>query len=366
VIKCALAKNSLFSHGKQSSGHRHLRKFKIESKAPTRVDCGGGVDHRLISALCHKEKLQTFNIAIQLYSKICLSSYKKGFILINAGEVGKEELELKNISLNGKFALVCAIISFFGISGLEVKIETDYPLVSGLGGSGSLSIALMGALIKLLKLAGQEITFTPKQIIWLAHTIEDGLYHNTGLQDQACAYYGGVNLWRWQYPNHQILFSRKPLRIKSEEIEKHTCLIYSGVPHYPSNKGSKFVKSFINNRLGFSIVQKINRNVESFVVSLAKRDWASATKALNEEEYLRRKFLSFELGKNTIQLIREARQLGCGIKFAGGGGGGCLWAIGQVASILRFKKICQSYAQPLPFKVARRGLVVKTDKNDFP
>lgn len=340
-----------------------LRKFKIKSKAPTRIDCGGGIDHRIVSAVCHKEKLRTFNIAIQLYSKIHLTPYKKGFIFVNSKEVGEKEAKLNEVTFKGKFGLIFAIASFFRISGLAIEIETDYPLKSGLGGSGSLSVALIGALIEAIKLTGQKITYTPKQIIWLAHVIEDGLYHNTGLQDQACAYYGGINLWEWQYPNHGILFSRQPLKINSDEIEKHACLVYSKTPHYPSHKGSKFVKSFINTPSGISVVKEINNNTKLFVKSLIDGSWADAARALDKEEYLRGKFLSFTLKEDIIRLMEEARELGCGIKFAGGGGGGCLWAIGPEDSISHFKQVCQDYAQLLPLKVDKTGLVVEINKN---
>lgn len=340
-----------------------LRKFKIKSKTPTRVDCGGGIDHRIVSIVCHKEKLQTFNIAIQLYSKVYLSPYKEGFIFVNSKEFGEKEVKLNEVSFKGEFGLIFAIASFFGISGLAIRIETDYPPKSGLGGSGSLSVALIGALIEAIKLMGQKIIFTPKQIIWLTHVIEDSLYHNTGLQDQACAYYGGINLWRWQYLNYRALFSQKSLRINSEEIEKHTCLVYSRIPHCSSYKGSKFVESFINSSSGISVVREINNNTRLFVKSLIGENWANAARALDKEEYLTRNFLSFTLRENIIQLMEKARELGCGIKFTGSGGGGCLWAIGPEISISRFKQVCQNYAQLFPLKVDNTGLVVEVNKN---
>lgn len=340
-----------------------LRKFKVESKAPTRIDCGGGIDHRIVSAICDKEKLQTFNIAIQLYSKIHLNSYKKGFIFVNSKEYGKKEIKLNEVTFKGKFGLIFAIASFFRVSGLAIEIETDYPLESGLGGSGSLSIALIGALIEAVKLMGQKITFAPKQIIWLAHVIEDGLYHNTGLQDQACAYYGGINLWQWQYLNHRTLFSQRPLQIKNKEIERHTCLVYTKTSHYQSHKGDKFVKFFINKPLGISVARAINNNTKFFVESLIDGDWVNAARALDKEEYLRRKFLSFTLKKDIVRLMRKARELGCGIKFAGAGGGGCLWAVGSRVSISRFKKVCQNYTKFLPLKVDKGGLEVKVNKS---
>lgn len=247
-----------------------LSRFEVRSRAPTRVDCGGGIDHRLISVLCHKEQLETFNIAIRLYSKMRLKPYKKGLILINSKKFGKKKIKLNRPSFKNKFAIISAIVSFFKVSGVRIEIETDYPPASGLGGSGSLSIALIGALIKSLELAGKKVKLSPKQAIWLAHTIEDSLYHNTGLQDQAAAYYGGINLWRWKYPIYSVLFSRRPLKISSKEIEKHTCLVYSGKPHYPSHKGSRFVSSFINSSQRNFFVKKINENTGFFCEELDK------------------------------------------------------------------------------------------------
>lgn len=92
--------------------------------------------------------------------------------------------------------------------------------------------------------------------------------------------------------------------------------------------------------------------------SLINRNWNDAAKALNNEEHLRRKLLSFAPRKKTLWLIERARQLGCGIKFAGRGDGGCLWAIGPEVSISRFKKACQDYGQFFPLVVDREGLTV--------
>ena len=188
-----------------------LKSKKVISKAPTRVDLGGGIDHRLISLICNSEHLETFNIALQLYTKVELTSYKKG-VLVYSKELGQQELNLYKPRFTDKFGLISAIVQYFDITGVKIHITNDYPIQSGLGGSGSLAVALINAIVHILNLQSDKVTYYKKDIVWLAHSIEDSLFKNTGMQDQAVACFGGINVWRWKYGNHNELYSQIPIK----------------------------------------------------------------------------------------------------------------------------------------------------------
>jgi D-glycero-alpha-D-manno-heptose-7-phosphate kinase len=192
---------------------KSLKNIKITTQAPGRVDLGGGIDHRIISLISHSSNLVTFNIAVKLYTKITLESYKEGLILIDSDKIGSKEIIANNPVFNDKFALVIAIASFFKVNGVKISIKTEFPPMSGLGGSGSLSVALIYGFIKALNL---ESKYNQKDIVWLAHSIEDSLFKNTGLQDQAAACYGGINLFNWEYSKFSKIFDRNRIKNPSD------------------------------------------------------------------------------------------------------------------------------------------------------
>lgn len=258
-----------------------LKNKTVITKAPGRVDLGGGIDHRIISLLCQHEKLATFNIAIQLYTQITLEPHKKGYIYINSESIGQKEILSSESNFNDKFGLVAAIANFFQVDGVKINIKTQFPPMSGLGGSGSLAVALIGAFVKALSL---ENKYSKKDIVWLAHSIEDSLFKNTGLQDQAAACFGGINLWQWQYPQHRQIFKQIPQASSKFNFENHSLVVYSGCPHYLTRKGSKIIYSFFNQNESLNFVHQVNKNTSRFIKSLHQNNLQGMIKSLDSEE----------------------------------------------------------------------------------
>ena len=91
------------------------------------------------------------------------------------------------------------------------RIAYVCPPRSGVGGSGTLSVALAGALARARRLVG-GVRLSPEEIIEIVYNIEDGLrYSFTGLQDQCAATYGGVNTWSWTYADPSGKFRREAI-----------------------------------------------------------------------------------------------------------------------------------------------------------
>ena len=168
-----------------------LKNKKIIVKAPGRVDLGGGIDHRIISLICQDNDLSTFNIAIKLYTHITLESYKKNFILIDSDKVGQKEISSSNSQFNDKFGLIAAIARFFNVDGVKITIKTEFPPMSGLGGSGSLGVALISAFVLALNLNDQgmirdqlfELASLMKRLK-VTSVIADELIENENLQEK--------------------------------------------------------------------------------------------------------------------------------------------------------------------------------------
>jgi D-glycero-alpha-D-manno-heptose-7-phosphate kinase len=109
-------------------------------------------------------------------------------------------------------------------TGFNISVQSDAPVGSGLGGSASLTVALLGTLKEHLRLNHYD----KREIAELAYTVErTDLGISGGKQDQYEAAYGGFNL---------IEFSRDrtvvtPLRLSRDilnDLEHHCLLCYTG------------------------------------------------------------------------------------------------------------------------------------------
>ena len=336
-----------------------LKDKKIIASSPGRVDLGGGIDHRIISLICHTEKLKTFNIAIKLYTTVTLAAYRPGYILIDSDKIGSKEYRSSQPQFNDKYALVSAITNFFNVDGVKISIKTEFPPMSGLGGSGSLSVSLITAFIKALNL---EKKYHQKDIVWLAHSIEDSLFKNTGLQDQAAACFGGINLFKWQYSDYSKIFFQKEIKNSKINFENTSLVVYSGCPHYLTQRGSRIIHSFFNQPECLNFVNQVNQNTNKFTKMLKQGNLEGLKQCLNREEQLRHQFLKYRIPAASSRIISIARKNNCGVKFVGGGGGGCLWILGEPNEILKVKnKISQlESAKILKFSIDYSGVQSQT------
>ena len=342
-----------------------LSNYEVEAYAPSRIDLGGGVDHRLISLLCRSLNLCTFNISLCLYSRVKLEPFKKGYICITSHGIGETEYEASFPTFDGDFTLVKAFLSYFNVSGVKVSIKNDFPSFSGLGGSGALSVAVIAALLKVIELAGVPESHSQKDIVWIAHSIEDSLYKNTGLQDQSAAVYGGINILSWCYERVAAIFERESISINSlqeKNLEDRICLFYTGKPHEQTLIGSRIIHEFKNNPNGLRFIEEINSNTKQFIAEFKNGNWKNISKLLDQEETLRSGFLNYPISKSVGKVLRFGRKVDCGIKFCGGGGGGCMWAFGEADSIKELKDFVLQIGELtlLPFNINTSGVQVKT------
>jgi len=72
------------------------------------------------------------------------------------------------------------------------------------------------------------------------------------------------------------------------------------------------------------------------------RNWSRAAGLLMEEMQIRKGITPDALTPLTEQLIRQAEEGGCGARFTGAGGGGCVWAVGERGPVDELKKVWKS------------------------
>ena len=261
--------------------------------------------------------------------------------------------------------LVFAIASYFRAEGVHVVINSSSPPRSALGGSSVAAVALVAAFLKALKKPGERAV-PRRNIAVLAHAIEETVAGvPCGMQDQLAAAFGGIHAWCWTPHPKGPLYKRKKICGVSgiKHIEQCILLAFCGVPHTSKNVNGKWVQQFLlgeNRQLWVDIINCTNMFIHAFEM----KNFKMAAEAMNRETEIRRKMTPEVIDDMGIKLVDLAIACGCGARFTGAGGGGCIWALGEVNDIcsLRSKwESCLSEVKEaclLELKIDTKGLVV--------
>ena len=163
-----------------------------------------------------------------------------------------------------------------------------------------------------------------------------------GIQDHLAAAYGGVNVWSWQADPDRSVFRRKIMVGKKShgELERHILLAYCGKPHESKDINGRWVKQFLRGQ-NRDLWVEIIACTRKFTEALSGRNYQQAADYMNRETAIRRKLTPDVLDKIGEGLVKLARQNNCGARFTGAGGGGCLWAMGQIENIDRLRPLWQ-------------------------
>ena len=316
-----------------------LAQRPVEASAPCRVDSGGTWDIKALSLPFEAIQPTTVNIALTLRTSASLYPYEDGKIKISS--IGFEQPEIfsvERLPFNSPFGIFFAAISFFGFHGLEVRIDSQSPVRSALGGSSTALVALIKALSKVSAALGNK-GCPKKEILHLGYHLEDGISGgNCGIQDQAAAVYGGVHQWEWHFGNRTAPFQKTSLLNGEgrEELSKRLLIAYSGKSHTSSKTNNQWVKDFLSGKTRPGWI-RANEIVRQFGKAIKAREWNRAAGLIGEEMSIRREITPEALTLTTKKLIAEAEDAGCGARFAGAGAGGSLWAVGKIEKIDQLK-----------------------------
>jgi D-glycero-alpha-D-manno-heptose-7-phosphate kinase len=239
--------------------------------------------------------------------------------------------------------LMFATAAFFNAEGIHIEIESQSPPRSALGGSSAAAVALVAAFLKLKAHTVSGRRPNRRGVALLAYQLEQSTAGVAcGFQDQLAAAYGGVNVWYWQTDPDRSVFRRKIVIGKNshKELERHLLLAYCGKPHESKDINGRWVKQFLcgtNRDLWADVIACTSQ----FAKVLAGQHYKQATVHMNRETGIRRKMTPDVLDKVGQRLARIALQNDCGARFTGAGGGGCLWALGEIENIDRLRPLWQ-------------------------
>ena len=282
----------------------------------------------------------TFNAAIRMRTAVSLKPYREGYVRISSKGFETAEFILDRVPFDHPLGLMFAVAAYFRADGVHISIESTSPPQSALGGSSSAAIALVAACYAAFRNEDMPQMIPRDQVVFLAHAIEQSVAGiPCGMQDQLAAAYGGVNAWHWTADMDGKTFRRTPVlsNRNNSDLRKHILIAYCGIPHESRNINSQWVKQFVSG-MHRSYWKEIVLCTQSFVDALMKENYKEASWWMNRETDIRCHMTPDVLDEMGKKLFKEALESGCGARFTGAGGGGCIWALGDIESIVNLRE----------------------------
>ncbi|HEY6827177.1 MAG TPA: hypothetical protein VI259_09970 [Gemmatimonadaceae bacterium] len=314
----------------------------IVTRAPTRIDFGGG----WTDVPPYSDEMGGFvcNVAISRYATVTVTRGDAGHDS-RASDLSSDRAADRSIAV--------AAARRFKMEHVLIRLDSDFPIGAGLGGSSAAGVAAVAALART---RGDEMTL--EAIAELSRSIEIGdLGIPGGRQDHYAAAFGGALGLRFSAGKTDV--TRIPLDpLFREEIERRCFIIYTGK--------SRISGETINGVLGayatreprvVRALQRMRETAEEMQGALEARD-LDALGGLVEEQWRHQRSLHPAIPTPRIDEIieRAARAGAVGSKALGASGGGCVLVIAGRERVQTVRDAIASLGEVLSFSVDERGV----------
>jgi D-glycero-alpha-D-manno-heptose-7-phosphate kinase len=325
-----------------------LEEHPLKSSAPCRIDSGGTWDIKALALPFEGLNPLTVNIALDVRTYVSLLPFESGWVKVSSDSFPHQEAyPLLEVSLGSPFGLFLAIASYFTMHGVEIVIRSSSPANAGLGGSSTAAVATIKALSMAKALLG-EGEIERGDILHLAYQVEDAISGGgCGMQDQGAAVFGGANTWSWRYAREGRVVERGPIieGKRYEEMSQRLLVAFTGRRHLSTRINRRWVEEFLTGRTRPGWIEA-NRVVNILASHLKEGRWEEAARSLRDEVAIRREITPEAFTPVISRLIEESETLNCGARFAGAGGGGSVWALGEPDAIDRLRGVWQGILKP--------------------
>jgi len=322
-----------------------VNKNEVMVWAPFRIDAGGTWDIKALALPYEAIDPVTLNIALSVGVKVKIEPFYNS--LVNIGSLYYPSLQgpLEQLPFHGPLGLFAMCLRHFQLDHVKISIKPDLPPGSALGGSSAALVALINGIVRL-----KNTKMDPASIVTLAYHLEDIFQRGgAGMQDHLAAQFGGVNLWHWHYSTYPF-FSREtiPQGEILQEMEKRILVAYTGFAHFSPGINKGFIEGFMEARER-NLWKDANAIIKELWQALKAQKWEEAGRLLNEETGIRARITKEAVDLGILDsLLKKAKELGCGARFTGAGGGGCVWAIGEKDRIQDLKKVWGAILDEMP------------------
>lgn len=241
----------------------------------------------------------------------------------------------------------------------SINIYSEAPPGAATGTSAAVSVALLGALDRLT--SGR---LTPHEVAYLAHSLEtDKLGLQSGIQDQLCSAYGGVNFLEMQRFPHATVSQLQLPDPLWWELEQRLAVIYIGTPHSSSEIHQQVIASLGDDASQNPHLVEMRRLAKQAKDAVLEEDLPALGDVMSRNTEQQRQLhpsLVCEQAEEIIAVGKEFGTLGHKVNGAGGDGG----SITLLCDGDRSRKRAMLAAlealgyRHLPLYISRRGLRV--------
>ena len=295
----------------------------INSVAPIRIcDNGGWTD------TWFAEYGQIFNIGVYPYAEVQIEIYpdegQDRRVVIYVENYG--ERYAINPAANHQWdrhPLLEAAIEYMGIPddmALQATIFSEAPSGASTGTSAAVTVALIGALDRLT-----PGCLTPHEVAYAAQKVEtDLLGLQSGIQDQLCAAYGGINfIDMYQYPHCSVSQINVPNAVWWE-LERRLVLIYLGKGHDSSRVHEKVIRELEDAGPDNKKINALRQTARLSRDAVYSGDFEALGKAMTQNTEAQGQLHPDLIGTDAHRIIEIAKShgaLGWKVNGAGGDGG---------------------------------------------
>lgn len=321
--------------------------FTIES--PTRADLAGGTLD-LWPLNCFLKNPKTINVALPLNAIVKFKVTKAKSFHLKIEAFNHEKIELDNFDsieyAPGSLKFPLEIISrFIGHPenipplSIEIKINTEAPLRSGLGGSSTLCVALATGLNEIFK-KFSKTNYEWDLLNWVKDLEAGFLKTPTGTQDYLAAIFGGFRCYSFSLG--KILVKEYPINCY-KELKENMAVIFSGEMHHSGMSNWEVFKGALENNS--KIIQGLEgicelTNVLDRELSKKERDWSKIGALISEEWIIRKQAFNVNTPKLDEIVDFAKKQPIYGIKVCGAASGGSLLVLLPKKEKKAFSEAC--------------------------
>ena len=240
-----------------------------------------------------------------------------------------------------------------------VTLYSHVPAGASTGTSASIAVALIAALDELS--GGRR---APHEVAYAAHHVETVLLgQQSGIQDQLCAAYGGVNYIEIsKYPHATVSQLRLPDPIWWE-LERRLVLIYLGKPHHSSQTHERVIRHLEVAGSTAQPLEALRAAAELARDALVAGHLAAFGQAMIQNTEAQRHLHPDLVGpeaQRVIEIAQAHAAAGWKVNGAGGDGGSLTLLCGASSAAKRamIRQIEQdnSLFESIPIRLARTGV----------
>lgn len=308
----------------------------INAVAPIRICDNGGWTDTWFS-----EYGKIFNIGVYPYAEVQLEVFERDAlperVVIFAENYGERYALNRQQPGWDRHPLLEAAIELMGIPdhlSFQVTIYSEAPGGASTGTSAAVTVALIGALDRLT-----PSKLTPHEVAYKAHSVEvDLLNQQSGIQDQLCSAYGGINyIEMFSYPRASVSQIQIPNSIWWE-LERRLALIYLGRSHSSSDVHVRVIKDLENAGPESQKLKDLRSTAAPSRDAIYAGDFSALGKTMiaNTEAQARlHPYLISNDAARVIEIAQEHGALGWKVNGAGGEGGSVTLLCDDLSSVKR-------------------------------